>query len=180
MAVGDADVLVVGGGPTGLLTACELLRRGVRVRIVDRAQEPTGVPKALSLWPRVRDILTDLGVGDEVQHTSVPVRAFRYFSDRRPVASLTFTEELAARQLPQYETERILTERLHALGGKIERGVRLLCLDDVDFSGRIEPGGTVTARRRKQGGGGGGGVNEPPRGWARGAGAREALGGAAP
>ncbi|MFB8127420.1 FAD-dependent monooxygenase [Streptomyces bacillaris] len=154
MAVGDADVLVVGGGPTGLLTACELLRRGVRVRIVDRAQEPTGVPKALSLWPRVRDILTDLGVGDEVQHTSVPVRAFRYFSDRRPVASLTFTEELAARQLPQYETERILTERLHALGGKIERGVRLLCLDDVDFSGRIEPGGTVTAVLEHEDGGG--------------------------
>ncbi|WDV51785.1 FAD-dependent monooxygenase [Streptomyces coeruleorubidus] len=145
MTAGDADVLIVGGGPTGLLAACELLRRGVRVRIVDRAMEPTNVPKALSLWPRVRDILTDLGVGEEVRRLSVPVHAFRYFSDRRPVASLTFTEDLAARQLPQYETERILTERLHALGGKVERGVRLLCLDGVDFSGRIEPGGTVTA-----------------------------------
>ncbi|MEV4945129.1 FAD-dependent monooxygenase [Streptomyces sp. NPDC053755] len=145
MTAGDADVLIVGGGPTGLLTACELLRRGVRVRIVDRAAEPATVPKALSLWPRVRDILTDLGVGEEVHRVSVPVHAFRYFSDRRPVASLTFTEDLAARQLPQPETERILTERLHALGGKVERGVRLLCLDDVDFSGRIEPGGTVTA-----------------------------------
>ncbi|MFG2329124.1 FAD-dependent monooxygenase [Streptomyces sp. NPDC048604] len=142
---GDADVLIVGSGPTGLLTACELLRRGVRVRMVDRAHEGLGVPKALSLWPRVRDILTDLGAGEEVRRVSVPVHAFRYFSDRRPVATLTFTEELAARQLPQYETERILTERLHALGGKVERGVRLLCLDDVDFSDRIEPGGTVTA-----------------------------------
>ncbi|HZG06870.1 MAG TPA: FAD-dependent monooxygenase [Streptomyces sp.] len=145
MTDGDADVLVVGGGPTGLLAACELLRRGVRVRIVDRAAEPARVPKALSLWPRVRDILTDLGVGEEIRRASIPVRAFRYFSDRRPVASLTFTDDLAARQLPQYETERILTERLHSLGGKVERGVRLLCLDDVDFSGRIEPGGTVTA-----------------------------------
>lgn len=145
MTDGDADVLIVGGGPTGLLTACELLRRGVRVRIVDRAAEPTKVPKALSLWPRVRDILTDLGVGEEIRRTSVPVRAFRYFSHRRPVASLTFTEDLAARQLPQYETERILAERLHTLGGKVERGVRLLGLDDVDFSGRIEPGGAVTA-----------------------------------
>ncbi|GAT84338.1 hypothetical protein STXM2123_5039 [Streptomyces sp. F-3] len=145
MKAGDADVLIVGAGPTGLLAACELLRRGVRVRIVDRATEPAGVPKALSLWPRVRDILTDLGVGDEVRRASVPIHAFRYFSDRRAVASLTFTEDLAARQLPQYETERILTGRLHLLGGKIERGVRLLCLEEVDHSGRIEPGGTVTA-----------------------------------
>ncbi|MGW6818254.1 FAD-dependent monooxygenase [Streptomyces sp. NPDC055005] len=144
-ATSDADVLIVGAGPTGLLAACELLRRGVGVRIVDRAHDAARVPKALSLWPRVRDILTDLGVGEAVQEASVPVRAFRYFSDRKPVASLTFTEELAARQLPQPETERILTERLHSLGGKIERGVRLLCLDDVDYSGRIEPGGTVTA-----------------------------------
>ncbi|MEU8774964.1 FAD-dependent monooxygenase [Streptomyces sp. NPDC048606] len=141
----DVDVLVVGAGPTGLLAACELLRRGVRVRIVDRAAEAASVPKALSLWPRVRDILTDLGVGEAVEAASVPVRAFRYFSDRQPVASLTFTDALAARQLPQPETERILTERLHSLGGKIERGVRLLCLEDVDYSGRIEPGGTVTA-----------------------------------
>lgn len=145
MTTGDADVLIVGGGPTGLLAACELLRRGVRVRIVDRAREPATVPKALSLWPRVRDILTDLGVGEEVRENSVPVHAFRYFSDRRPVATLRFTEDLAARQLPQYETERILTERLHTLGGKVERGVRLLCLDDVDHSGAVVPGGTVRA-----------------------------------
>ncbi|MFI5619607.1 FAD-dependent monooxygenase [Streptomyces sp. NPDC051567] len=145
MTAGDADVLIVGGGPTGLLAACELLRRGVRVRIVDRAPAPAGVPKALSLWPRVRDILTDVGVGEEVRRASVPVHAFRYFSDRRPVASLTFTDDLAARQIPQYETERILTARLHELGAKVERGVRLLCLDDVDFSGDIEASGPVTA-----------------------------------
>ncbi|MFE9257809.1 FAD-dependent monooxygenase [Streptomyces sp. NPDC006879] len=141
----DVDVLIVGAGPTGLLAACELLRQGVRVRIVDQNERPATVPKALSLWPRVRDILTDLGVGEEVERASLPIRAFRYLSDRRPVASLTFTDDLAARQLPQYETERILTERLHSLGGKVERGVRLLCLDDVDFSDRIESTSPVTA-----------------------------------
>ncbi|WP_345407887.1 FAD-dependent oxidoreductase [Nonomuraea salmonea] len=31
------DVLVVGAGPVGLTLACELARRDVRVRIIDRA-----------------------------------------------------------------------------------------------------------------------------------------------
>ncbi|ARZ68890.1 monooxygenase [Streptomyces albireticuli] len=141
----DTQVLVVGAGPTGLLAACELLRRGIPTRIIDRAPAPMTVPKALSLWPRVLDILEDLGVADEVRAASVPIRAFSYFSERRPLASFTFADDLAARQLPQPETERILTERLRSLGGKIERGVRLLALDDVDFSGRIDATDGVTA-----------------------------------
>lgn len=141
----DFDVLVVGGGPTGLLAACELLRRGVRVRIIDRALEPMKAPKALSLWPRVLDILDDLGAGHAIRRASVRINAFSYFSDRRPLASFSFPDDLAARQLPQPETERVLTERLHALGGKVERGVRLLKLDDVDFSSRIEATNGVTA-----------------------------------
>ncbi|MGH3887044.1 MAG: FAD-dependent monooxygenase [Pseudonocardiaceae bacterium] len=139
------DVLVVGAGPTGLLAACELLRRGVRVRIIDRAMEPMRAPKALTLWPRALDILDDLGVGDEIRRASIRINAFSYFSDRRPLASFNFSEDLAPRELPQHETERVLTERLLALGGKVERGVRLLSLDDVDFSGRIEATNSMTA-----------------------------------
>ncbi|MEU1201416.1 FAD-dependent monooxygenase [Streptomyces sp. NPDC005813] len=141
----DVDVLVVGGGPTGLLAACELLRRGVRVRIVDRAEEPMTVPKALSLWPRAMDILEDLGVGEELRRSSNRIDAFSYFSDGRPLATFGFAEDLASRTLPQPVTESLLTARLHELGGKVERGVRLLCLDGVDFSGRIGTTDGVTA-----------------------------------
>ncbi|GAB3547208.1 2-polyprenyl-6-methoxyphenol hydroxylase-like FAD-dependent oxidoreductase [Actinopolyspora lacussalsi] len=140
----DDEVLIVGAGPTGLLAGCELLRRGIEVRLVDRSPHPTDVPKALSVWPRVMDILTELGTGDQVRGVSVPVRAFRYFSERAPVASMSFTEELAARQLPQYETERILTERLRQLGGTVEREVRLLALENSEPA-TDDPGGTVTA-----------------------------------
>ena len=33
----DADVLVAGAGPTGLTLALDLARRGIRVRIVEKA-----------------------------------------------------------------------------------------------------------------------------------------------
>ncbi|MFI9612459.1 FAD-dependent monooxygenase [Streptomyces sp. NPDC052023] len=141
----DADVLVVGAGPTGLLAACELLRRGVTVRVIDRDPQPPKVPKALSLWPRAIDILDDLGVGDGLRAASVQIDAWSYFSDRRPLASFPIPAEYAARSLPQYETERLLAERFHALGGKAERGVRLLAVDDVDYSGRVDATDGVTA-----------------------------------
>jgi len=35
----DIDVLIVGAGPTGLVLALWLARRGVRVRIVDKTAE---------------------------------------------------------------------------------------------------------------------------------------------
>src|SRR5947199_238525 len=44
----DTDVLVVGAGPTGLMLANQLVRRGVRVRIIDRhastVRELSGIP----------------------------------------------------------------------------------------------------------------------------------------
>lgn len=141
----DFDVLVVGAGPTGLMAACELLRRGVRVRVIDRAPHPMRAPKALSLWPRALDILEDVGLRDEIRRKSSRIDAFSYFSDRRPLASFGFSEDLASRILPQYETEQALNGRLEALGGKAERGVRLLALDDVDHSGDIAATDGVTA-----------------------------------
>lgn len=141
----ELDVLVVGAGPTGLFTACELIRRGLRVRVVDRAPEPSTVPKALALWPRAVDLLDDLGLGGELRAAAVPVRGFGYFSAGRPLATFAIPEGLRPLHLPQPETERLLTERLHALGGKIERGLRLLNFDDVDFGGRIGATDGVTA-----------------------------------
>jgi 2-polyprenyl-6-methoxyphenol hydroxylase-like FAD-dependent oxidoreductase len=141
----DVDVLVVGAGPTGLLTAVELMRRGIRVRVVDRAAAPSTTPKALSVWPRALDILQDAGLADGVMRESVAVSRLSYFSERKPLASFALTEDTACRVLPQHVTERLLAERLAELGGKVERGVRLLALEGVDFSGDIGASDGVTA-----------------------------------
>ncbi|MEV4278574.1 FAD-dependent monooxygenase [Actinoplanes xinjiangensis] len=47
------DVLVAGAGPTGLTLACDLARRGVAVRIVDRMPAPSGPAVTLcrGSWP---------------------------------------------------------------------------------------------------------------------------------
>jgi 2-polyprenyl-6-methoxyphenol hydroxylase-like FAD-dependent oxidoreductase len=58
----DTDVLVVGAGPTGLMLANQLGRRGVRVLIVDRHAAPSRETKALGVQARTLEIYSALGL----------------------------------------------------------------------------------------------------------------------
>src|SRR5680860_1265438 len=56
------DVLVVGAGPTGLTAACEALRHGLSVRIVDRKQGRSTHSKALVTHARTLEVFETMGV----------------------------------------------------------------------------------------------------------------------
>lgn len=45
----DYDVIIAGGGPTGLWLACELTLARVRAVVLERLVKPTGLSKALGL-----------------------------------------------------------------------------------------------------------------------------------
>ncbi|HTN84054.1 MAG TPA: FAD-dependent monooxygenase, partial [Sorangium sp.] len=53
----SVDVVIVGGGPTGVMLACELRLAGVRPVVLERLPEPTGLSKALGLGGRAVEIL---------------------------------------------------------------------------------------------------------------------------
>ncbi len=57
-----ADVLVVGAGPVGLTMAAELARHGVRCRIVDQLEAPSGYCKAIGVTPRTLEVWEDMGI----------------------------------------------------------------------------------------------------------------------
>lgn len=85
------DVIIVGGGIAGLATAYELHQRGVRFRLLERANRPGGVilteqiqdftfdagPDALLIQkPAAITLCRELGLGDRLFPTSEPRAAF--------------------------------------------------------------------------------------------------------
>jgi len=60
----DTDVVVVGGGPTGLLLAGELRLGGAEVIVLERLAAPTGLSKALDVVGRGAQTLHYRGLLD--------------------------------------------------------------------------------------------------------------------
>src|SRR5262249_8314759 len=60
-ALSQADVLIVGAGPTGLVLALWLTRLGVPVRIVDKIAAPSTTSRALAVQARTLEFYRQLG-----------------------------------------------------------------------------------------------------------------------
>jgi 2-polyprenyl-6-methoxyphenol hydroxylase-like FAD-dependent oxidoreductase len=58
------DVLVVGAGPTGLMLANQLGRRGVRTTIIDRHAGPALQSRAMAVHAHTLEIYSKLGIAE--------------------------------------------------------------------------------------------------------------------
>ncbi|MFD8779706.1 FAD-dependent monooxygenase [Streptomyces sp. NPDC059916] len=147
----DVDVLVVGAGPVGLTAAAELRRHGVDCRIVDRLAVPNPYAKAIGVLPRTLEVWDAMGLVRRALDEAVPHLGQLVYIDGkpRPRVELTLPPEIPYpfATLPQYETERLLTEHLAGFGTEVERSTELRSLEmhphDVEAvlshaDGRIE------------------------------------------
>jgi 2-polyprenyl-6-methoxyphenol hydroxylase-like FAD-dependent oxidoreductase len=146
-------VLVVGAGPVGLLLACELARRGVAVRLIDKLPSPTSESRAIIVHARSLEMMERVGVADEVISTGLTVKAAELHLDgttatRMPLDTVDSPYPFSV-TLPQTETERILAGRPRELGVEVERGTELLGFDQddarVEASLRLADGRQETA-----------------------------------
>ncbi|MGW4794802.1 FAD-dependent monooxygenase [Nonomuraea sp. NPDC004297] len=137
----DVDVLIVGGGPTGLTLACELARRGVTFRVIDRSPEFHHQSRGKGIQPRSLEVFDDLGVVQDFLDAGTAEMPARIHMDRRFVAELHLLAGAHPRPdvpyptlvlLPQWRTERILRARLAELGGHVELGLQLADLEQSD------------------------------------------------
>ena len=123
-------VLVVGAGPTGLLLAVELQRRGVPNRVIDANPGPLHWDRATVVHPRSLEAFDTLGIAERFVAAGTPQRGAKLHSDGQVLGALDFSGSgsryHANLGLSEEVTESILAEHLRALGGTVARSSRLV------------------------------------------------------
>jgi len=144
----EFDVIVVGGGPTGVMLASELRLHGVRVLIVEKDAEPTRVARALGLHARTIEVLDQRGLLDRflALGTQYPLGGFAGIS--KPVPDGLDTAHPYLLGIPQTTTERLLTEHATEVGVEIRRGAELVGLsqDDDGVTAELTDGTQLRSR----------------------------------
>ncbi|MGD9941753.1 MAG: FAD-dependent monooxygenase [Burkholderiaceae bacterium] len=126
----DYDVIVAGGGPSGLTVAAELAGYGARTLVLERRTE--GVQsRAGTILPRVLELLDARGIADRVvartrEITPFPLRPSHIWAGFHPIR----WEHLESRfgftlGLPQNMTEELLWEWAQECGVHLRRGSSL-------------------------------------------------------
>ncbi|MFF3438427.1 FAD-dependent monooxygenase [Streptosporangium sp. NPDC002721] len=135
----SVDVVIAGGGPNGLMLACELSLAGVRPVLLERLPEPGDEPRANGLVGEVVRVLDGRGLYRRFTGASEPPKPVPFFMFGGMLLDLSALDPgpLHTLPIPQRRLERLLQERALELGVEIRRGHEL-----VDMS-QDEDGVTV-------------------------------------
>jgi len=132
----DTDVLIVGAGPTGLMLANQLVRRGVRAMIIDRHAGPSRETRALGVQARTLEIYSHLGLAKRAVEMGKPATgAYMWARGRRMAhvplggAGSDISPYPYVLVLGQDDNERLLGEKLTQSGGSVLWNTELVGLE---------------------------------------------------
>ena len=123
------DILVVGGGPTGLTLALQAHLHGADVTVLERRAAPGRPSRAMVVHPRTLEVLRPLGVVEELLAAGIPGPSIDLHLAGRVVHTRLGDFALADTPYPylllirQSDLEAVLLHAADRLGIDIERGV---------------------------------------------------------
>jgi 2-polyprenyl-6-methoxyphenol hydroxylase-like FAD-dependent oxidoreductase len=148
----DADVLIVGAGPTGLTLAASLSARGVSVCVIDRQAEGANTSRAAVVHARTLEVLEPLGVAQRLVARGLQARQFTIRDRDRVLVPIGFdklpTHYPYTLMVSQAVTESVLLQRLEELGGQVLRPRTLTTLvqDASGATATLDDGRRMRAR----------------------------------
>ncbi|WP_197093698.1 FAD-dependent oxidoreductase [Nonomuraea sp. SBT364] len=142
------DVIIVGAGPAGLMTACELALAGISCTVVDRRGGESTVTRAFGLHARALEVLDARGMADELVARGNPLRTvYPAYASRVDFGRLD-TRYPMLLLVPQNGTEKLLRRRATDLGVDIRHHARVVDLtqDAESVRLRLEDGTELAAQ----------------------------------
>ncbi len=133
----DKEVLIVGAGPSGLMMACQLVRWGVSVKIIDQQLYRANESRAFGIQAKSMEIFQNLGLAEQFITKAEVARQAHFFWRGKPILKLNFGKFQLENTpfsfiyfLPQPKTEKILLNYLDQNGLRVERNIKLENFED--------------------------------------------------
>src|SRR5258706_6034953 len=147
----DTDVLIVGGGPTGLMLANQLGRRGLRAMIIDRHSGPAQETRAMAVHARTLEIYSKLGIAERALELGRRGNGANMWAEGKWAARIPLGEIGKSvspfpfvLMLGQDDNERIMGEHLRNWGMAVQWNTELTGLSQ-------EPGQVTATLKRPDG-----------------------------
>ncbi|MGH3194890.1 MAG: FAD-dependent monooxygenase, partial [Streptosporangiaceae bacterium] len=143
------DVIIAGGGPTGMMLAGELRLHGVQVLVLEKEAEPAGYVRALGLHVRSIEVMDQRGLLERFLAHGKQVVAGGFFAGiTKAWPDRLDTAHSYVLAIPQPTTERLLAEHAIELGAEIRRGRELVGLsqDDHGVTAELADGTRLRSR----------------------------------
>lgn len=133
------DVIIAGGGPTGMMLAGELRLHEVDVLVLEKEAEPTEQVRSLGLHVRSIEILDQRGLLDRfLAHGRQYPGGGHFAGIDKPWPEHLDTAHAYILGIPQPVTDRLLAEHAAELGADIRRGGELVGLSQDDDGVTVE------------------------------------------